>query len=78
MRRAALLSQNKGVSFVEKMSNLVRSYLTQRTSLTVDVMDQYSASAEEQDTTDCFLVFQEIGAPPRRSKYHVRDFLVDV
>ncbi|MFS7958074.1 hypothetical protein Hanom_Chr07g00673911 [Helianthus anomalus] len=39
-------------------------------------MDLYSASAEERDTTFCFFVFHETGAPPRRRRYPVLDLLV--
>ncbi|KAD5961823.1 hypothetical protein E3N88_13296 [Mikania micrantha] len=45
----------------------VRSHRIQRTSLTVMALERYSASAEERETTDCFFVYQEIGAPPRSS-----------
>nr|GEX64061.1 zinc finger C2H2-type/integrase DNA-binding domain-containing protein [Tanacetum cinerariifolium] len=50
--------------------NSDRNQRTQRTSLTVEAMALYSASAEERDTTDCFLLFQEIGVPPNKRKYH--------
>ena len=36
-------------------------------------MARYSASAEERDTTGCFLVFQEIGLLPSMIKYPVVD-----
>ncbi|MFS7928694.1 hypothetical protein Hanom_Chr04g00323761 [Helianthus anomalus] len=39
-------------------------------------MARYSASAEERETTDCFLVLQEIRVPPSKRKYPVRDLLV--
>jgi len=32
------------------------------------VMDLYSASAEDRDSICCFLVFQEIGEEPKRTK----------
>nr|GEV40411.1 retrovirus-related Pol polyprotein from transposon TNT 1-94 [Tanacetum cinerariifolium] len=34
-------------------------------------MDLYSAFAEDRDTMDCFLLFQEIGVPPSKRKYPV-------
>lgn len=46
------------------------------TSQQVWAIARYSASAVERATTDCFLVFQEIGEEPRRTQYHVVDFLV--
>jgi hypothetical protein len=39
-------------------------------------MDIYSASAEEQDTVCCFLVFQEIGELPRSTNQSVMEHLV--
>ena len=39
-------------------------------------MEQYSVSADERETVACFLVFHEIGAPPRVTKYPVKDLLV--
>ncbi|KAJ0600924.1 hypothetical protein HanRHA438_Chr03g0124281 [Helianthus annuus] len=39
-------------------------------------MTRYSASAEDRETIDCFFDFQDIGAPPKRSKYPVRDLRV--
>ena len=59
-----------------RVPNSLNNHLTQRTSLTIEAMDRYSASADERETTDCFFVFQEMGAPPKRSKYRVRDFRV--
>nr|GFA05579.1 hypothetical protein [Tanacetum cinerariifolium] len=48
----------------------------QRTSLTVEAMALYSAFDEDRDTTDCFLLFQEIGVPPSKRKYPVRHDLL--
>nr|GFA76845.1 hypothetical protein [Tanacetum cinerariifolium] len=49
---------------------------TQRTSLTVEAIALYSASAEDRDTMDCFLLFQKIGVPPSKRKYPVRERLM--
>ncbi|KAJ0952291.1 hypothetical protein HanPSC8_Chr02g0070511 [Helianthus annuus] len=50
------------------MSSSRKSHLIHKISLTALDMARYSASAEDLETTDCFLVLQEIGAPQRRSK----------
>ena len=52
------------------------NHRSQRISLTVAAIALYSASAEERDTTDCFFVRQEMGAPPNEMKYPVQDRLV--
>lgn len=38
-------------------------------------MALYSASAEDRDTADYFIVCLEIGAPPNKTKYPVWDCL---
>ncbi|MFS8011924.1 hypothetical protein Hanom_Chr14g01314711 [Helianthus anomalus] len=72
----ARLSQKIAVGFTWVVSRSLRSHLIQRTSLTVVAMALYSASADDRDTTDCFLDFQETGAPPRIRRYPVLDLLV--
>ncbi|XP_035834106.1 uncharacterized protein LOC110882178 [Helianthus annuus] len=58
------------------MSSSLRIHLSHKTSLTAEAIDRYSASAEKRETTDCFLVFQEIGAPPSNARYlKMDDFL---
>nr|GFD07883.1 hypothetical protein [Tanacetum cinerariifolium] len=66
-------SQNRGVGDDVSIRNSDSNQRTQRTSLTVEAMALYSASAKDRDTTDCFLLFQEIGVPPSKRKYPVRD-----
>ena len=39
-------------------------------------MDRYLASAKEQDTICCFLVFHEIGEDPSRTNHLVRDLQI--
>nr|GEW72849.1 cytochrome P450 71B34-like [Tanacetum cinerariifolium] len=46
------------------VSRKERSHLIHNTSLTAFAIARYSASTEDRDTTDCFLDFHEIGAPP--------------
>lgn len=45
---------------------------------TVVAIARYSASAEDHDTIDCFLVCQDIRAPPNMIKYSVHDRRVKV
>lgn len=46
------------------------------TSKHINAMARYSASAVERATTDCFLVFHEMGELPSRTQYPEVDFLV--
>lgn len=46
-------------------------------SHTVRAMDLYSTSAVDQATTDCLLLYQEIGDLPRRTQKLVVDLLVE-
>lgn len=46
------------------------------TSQHVRAIARYSASAVDRATTDYFFVFQEMGDEPKRTQYHVVDFLV--
>ncbi|GKE17595.1 hypothetical protein Tco_1425172, partial [Tanacetum coccineum] len=53
-----------------------RSHRIYKISLVVVAMARYSASAEDREITDCFLDFQETGAPPKSRMYLLRDLLV--
>jgi len=58
---------------MRKTPNEARKSLTHTSSLTADVRERYSASADDRETVVCFLVFQDIGEPPSLIKYPVRD-----
>lgn len=71
---AAWLSQNKGVEPCWLTSSSYNNHLNYKFSLIVKAITRYSASAEDRGTTDCFLDFLETKAPPKVSRYAVRDF----
>nr|GEZ85492.1 hypothetical protein [Tanacetum cinerariifolium] len=45
-------------------------------NLRVEAITLYSASVEDRETTDCFFVFQDMGQPLNKRRYHVLDRLV--
>ncbi|GJV19607.1 alcohol dehydrogenase 1 [Tanacetum coccineum] len=58
-----------------KASEVVK-FTSQVTSQQVKAIALYSASADDLDTTACFLDFHEIVESPRRMQYPVVDLLV--
>jgi len=46
---------------------------SQTNSLVVTAIDLCSALAEDLETIACFLVFQEMGEPPKSMKYPIKD-----
>ncbi|WRX21910.1 hypothetical protein QQP08_014397 [Theobroma cacao] len=56
-----------------RLSNNLRSHTI---SLAVVAMALYSASVNDQETTDCFLDHHEMGDEPRKMMYPVVDFRV--
>jgi hypothetical protein len=76
MCNVAWLSQYRRVGCECGTYKSHRSCLSQTNSLVCDAIDAYSDSAEEHDTTDCFLLFQDMGAPPRKTQNLVTDCLV--
>lgn len=75
MCRAAWLSQKMSIGVVWKTPMAARKYLIQMSSLVTVAMARYSASADEQETSPCFFVFQDMGDPPRATKKPVRERL---
>jgi len=55
------------------MPNAAKKVLNHTNSPVATAMERYSASTEERDTVDSFLVFQDIGESPSIIKYPVRD-----
>ena len=53
-------------------------YLSHVNSQVIEVIDLYSASAEDLETVVCFLLFQEIRDLPKKTKYPVTDRLVEM
>jgi len=47
-----------------KMPNEAKNVFSRTSSLVIVAIDRYSASADDLETVDCFLVFQETGEPP--------------
>ncbi|CAL8988629.1 unnamed protein product [Prunus brigantina] len=76
MCRAAWLSQYKRAGCKCVTCKSCKRYLSHTNSQVRDAMDLYSDSAEERDTIDCFLLFQDMGAPPRKMQNPVTDRLV--
>lgn len=48
------------------MPKSLRSERSQVISEVADVIAGYSALADEQDTTECYFVFQELGLSPKK------------
>ena len=58
---------------MEKTPNDTRRLRIHTSSLGAIAIALYSASVDDRDTMACFLVFHEIGDPPRVINYSVND-----
>lgn len=57
-------------------SNTFNSHRNHKISLIEVALTLCYSYMEEHETKNSFLVFQEIGSPPRRSKYPMHEHLV--
>ena len=67
------LMKNRVVSNLNRTPILASNQLNQTISLVVDVMARYSASVDDWETIDCFLLFQEIRESPKKIQNPVTD-----
>jgi len=67
------LSQYIGVGWEKETLISASNQSNQTISFVVDVIAWYSVSAEEWETIDCFLLFQEIRKSPRKIQKPVTD-----
>jgi len=67
------LSQYIGVGWEMKTPISVSNQRNQTIPLVVDVMARYSASVDDWETIDCFLLFQEIRESPKKIQNSVTD-----
>lgn len=70
---AALLSQNKGIGLVREIPKSRSRKSIQNISRVACAMDLYYDSAEDLETTDCFLEGQDIMELPRKEQKPVTD-----
>jgi len=71
MWRVAWLLQYIFIGLISQNSNSWRNCFTHISSQVRDAIALYSASIEDQTTTFCFMLFQEIIFPPRKTQYPV-------
>jgi len=67
------LSQYIGVGWEKDILISTSNQRNQTISLVVDVMARYSASVDDSETIDCFLLFQEIRESPKKIQNPVTD-----
>jgi len=67
------LSQYIGVGWEKEIPISASNQRNQTISLVVDTMARYSASVDDWETIDCFLLFQEIRESPKKIQNPVTD-----
>ena len=67
------LSQYIGVGWEKEIPISASNQRNQTISLVVDAMTRYSASVDDWETIDCFLLFQEIRESPKKIQNPVTD-----
>jgi len=67
------LSQYIGVGWEKEIPISASNQRNQTISLVVDTMARYSASVDDWETIDCFLLFQEIKESPKKIQNPVTD-----
>ncbi|KAJ0779867.1 hypothetical protein HanPI659440_Chr06g0231241 [Helianthus annuus] len=78
MDKAAELSHFRVTGIETSTFSSLRMLISHNTSHVALHIDLYSASADDRDTTLCFLLFQETKEPPRKIQKPVTDLLLSV